>query len=80
MSISLALSTSQSGFAALGTRAEVTSTNISNADRPGYVRRDVELATGPANTGVGTNAISREVDRALQSREWTSVASAGYHA
>ncbi|MHA6327040.1 flagellar hook-associated protein FlgK [Roseivivax sp. CAU 1753] len=80
MSISAALSTSQSGLATLGKRAEVTSTNISNADRPGYVRRDVEVATGARNTGVGTNAISREIDRSLQSREWAETASAGYHA
>ncbi len=80
MSISSALWIGQSGLTALGKRAEVTSANIANADSPGYVRRDADLISGVGNSGVSANGVTRDVDRALQARQWSEAAGAGYHA
>jgi flagellar hook-associated protein 1 FlgK len=79
MSITGAFLTSQMGLATTGTRAELTSSNIANADRPGYVRREAVLISGVGSSGVRVAAIARDVDSALQSREWTETAVARYH-
>lgn len=64
MGISSAFSASQSGLRMTETWAEVTSANIANAHREGYVRRGLTLSSG-GGSGVTVNGISREMNSAL---------------
>lgn len=67
MSISSAFVASQSGLRVTEKWAEVTSTNIANATREGYVRRGLALssAAGEASGGVAVTGITREVNSAM---------------
>ncbi len=65
MSISGAFNTSRSGLAAVEKWSETTSSNIANASRDGYARKELTLATRP-NGGVEITGIRREVDSSLQ--------------
>ena len=65
MAITSAFVASQSGLRMTEKWAEVTSTNISNAHREGYVRRGLTL-TSSEGGGVGVSGISREVNSALE--------------
>lgn len=65
MSISTAFNSAGSGLAATARQAEVLSSNVANASTPGYVRREVVLATrtdGGAGQGVRVNGVRRDVD------------------
>lgn len=68
MSLSLALSSALSGLTATGRRAEVVSTNVANANTPGYVRREVVVGArqvGDTGNGVRVNAVTRDADLVL---------------
>lgn len=67
MSISSAFVASQSGLRMTEKWAEVTSANIANATREGYVRRGLSLssAAGDASGGVAVTGITREVNSAV---------------
>ncbi len=68
MSISQALTIAGSGLAATSRRASVVSSNVSNAQTPGYVRRQVEtgeLTVAGAGAGVQVLGVTRSEDRAL---------------
>lgn len=65
MSITNAFVSSRSGLAATAAWSEMTANNIANADRIGYVRRSISLASGPGGSGVQVTGIRREVDSAL---------------
>ena len=59
MSLNSALSASLSGLSASAKRAEVVSSNIANAQTPGYVRRQVVLVpAGPGAGRVGVHVVS----------------------
>ncbi len=81
MSLSSAFSAAVSGLSANARRAEVVSSNIANAQTPGYVRRQVDLApAGPevGRSGVQVRGISRLQDAALLAdRRLAQAASAG---
>ena len=81
MSLNSALSASLSGLAASARRAEIVSSNIANAQTPGYVRRQVELApTGPESgrAGVHVVAVTRPQDHGLLAmRRLADAAAAG---
>lgn len=65
MSINNAFVSSRSGLAATAAWSEVTANNIANAERVGYVRRGISLASGPNGSGVQVTGIRRDVDGAL---------------
>lgn len=65
MSITNAFVSSRSGLAATAAWSEVTANNIANAERVGYVRRGISLASGPNGSGVQVTGIRRDVDGAL---------------
>lgn len=64
MSISNAFNISNTGLAATSQWAETVSSNIANADRPGYGRRSLDFAT-TGTGGVVTTGMVREADEAL---------------
>ena len=66
MSLSASLNNALSGLGLSARRAEIISSNVANADTPGYARR--RLSTGGPVTGVpsGNLQVGREVDPALQ--------------
>jgi flagellar hook-associated protein 1 FlgK len=65
MGITSAFATSRSGLAAVEKWAEITSGNIANADRAGYVRKSVVRDPSPGG-GVQVSAIRRETDAAVE--------------
>ena len=81
MTLSSALSAAVSGLSASARRADVVSSNIANAQTPGYVRRQVDLApAGPdsGRSGVQVRGIFRAQDVALLTdRRLAQAASAG---
>jgi flagellar hook-associated protein 1 FlgK len=81
MSLSSAFSAALSGLSASARRADVVSSNIANAQTPGYVRRQVDLApAGPeaGRSGVQVRGIIRVQDMALLAgRRLAQAASAG---
>lgn len=81
MTLSSAFSAALSGLSASARRAEVVSANIANAQTPGYVRRQVDLApAGPegGRSGVQMRGIVRAQDMALLAdRRLAQAASAG---
>lgn len=69
MSLSQALSTSASGLRATQAGLALISSNIANAQTPGYVRKTLSLEStnaGEGSTGVRTAAINREIDSFIQ--------------
>ncbi len=64
MAITSAFLNARSGLSAAEKWSEITSGNIANANRAGYVRRELALTSGPAG-GVEVNGIRREVDASL---------------
>ncbi|MCE0503889.1 flagellar hook-associated protein FlgK [Roseivivax sp. GX 12232] len=79
MTITSALTASRMGLDSIGVRAEVTSNNISNADRPGYVRRGVDLTSGTNGNGVRATGVTRQVDSVLQGRQRSETSAGSYH-
>lgn len=81
MTLSSAFSAALSGLSASARRADVVSSNIANAQTPGYVRRQVDLApAGPeaGRSGVQVRGILRQQDTALiADRRLAQASSAG---
>ncbi|GIT92982.1 flagellar hook protein FlgK [Jannaschia pagri] len=77
MSLSASLNNALTGLGLASRRAEIISSNVANADTPGYARR--RLATNGPVTGVSANDISvrREVDANLQKLRRDAAADAG---
>jgi flagellar hook-associated protein 1 len=65
MGISSAFAASRSGLAAVEKWAEITSGNIANGDRAGYVRKSVLREPAPGG-GVLVSGIRRETDAAVE--------------
>lgn len=68
--ISSIIHTAFSGMAAQQTRLDAVAQNIANVDTPGYVRKTVDMVSGP---GGGVQAVTREgeggVDLAMEMAE-----------
>lgn len=80
MGLSSAFAAALTGLGASTRRAEVVSSNIANAQTPGYVRRQVELASQGDRTGQGVQVTSvRRMQDAvlLADRRLASAAAAG---
>ena len=80
MSISAAFNNALSGLQASGRATDVVATNISNANTPGYVRRDVEVASSTPSFvgGVTVTGIVRNADPAILASRREAEASLAY--
>jgi flagellar hook-associated protein 1 len=81
MSLTQALSAALSGLKATQTGLALVSTNVANADTPGYVRKTLDLRTTPAGQsalGVRVGAVNRELDVYLQRQMRTELAGGAY--
>ncbi len=68
MSITTALGSALSGLTAASRAAEVVSSNVANAQTPGYGRREISLqarSIGGSGLGVSVIAVNRRVDQVL---------------
>ncbi|ETX28892.1 flagellar hook-associated protein FlgK [Roseivivax isoporae] len=78
MSITSAYMTSRSGLTVAAGQAELASSNIANAGRAGYVRRDAATSEARFGGGAEITAIRRDVDLTLQSRQRIEGAGAAF--
>jgi len=81
MGLSSALATAMSGLTANQAALSITSSNIANAQTPGYVTESANqsaLASGGYDTGVQTTGVNRELDTFVQNQLWTETGGSGY--
>src|ERR1700722_18789817 len=81
MGLSSALATAMSGLRANQAALSITSSNIANAQTPGYVvqsANQVALASGGFDTGVQVTGVNRDLDGFVQNQLRTETAGAGY--
>jgi flagellar hook-associated protein 1 len=81
MNLSDALSTALAGLRATQASLAVTSSNVANANTPGYVEESsdqVETAAGNAGVSVNTVGINRELDTLVQSQLRTESSGGAY--
>ncbi len=80
MSISAAFNNALSGLQASSRATDVVATNISNANTPGYVRRDIEVASSSPSFigGVTVTGIVRNPDPAILASRREAEASLAY--
>lgn len=69
MSLSSSLNAAVAGLGLTSQRAELVARNVANADRPGYVRRDLNIGGPSVGVPGSTTTVSRELEpRLLQLR------------
>jgi flagellar hook-associated protein 1 FlgK len=81
MSLSSALSIAMSGLSANQTALSITSSNVANAQTPGYVTRtpdQVEVNTGDSGASVLVSGVNRQLDQYLQSQLRTETSGGAY--
>jgi flagellar hook-associated protein 1 len=81
MSLSSALSIAMSGLSANQTALSITSSNVANAQTPGYVTRSpdqVEVNTGDSGASVLISGVNRQLDQYLQSQLRTETSGGAY--
>src|ERR1700755_1259444 len=81
MSLSDALSIAMSGLRANQAAMSLVSSNVANAETPGYVRKTLnQVATnsGPYGSDVRTIGVNRELDQYIQAQLRTETSGAGY--
>jgi flagellar hook-associated protein 1 len=81
MGLSSALATAMSGLSANQAALSIVSSNIANAQTPGYVTQQVnqvELASGGIGTGVEVTGVNRQLDQYIQSQLRTETAGGAY--
>jgi flagellar hook-associated protein 1 FlgK len=81
MGLSSALATAMSGLRANQAALAITSSNIANAQTPGYVAQSpnqVEVATNGFGSSVQVTGVNRELDVFVQNQLRTETAGAGY--
>ena len=77
MSLTQALLSSSSGLRSTQTALSLVSSNIANAETPGYVRKTLDTVTA-AGGGVRTGAIDRQLDLYLQRQLRVETSGGGY--
>jgi flagellar hook-associated protein 1 len=81
MGLSSALATAMSGLSANQAALSIVSSNIANAQTPGYVTQHVnqtELASGDVGTGVQVTGVSRQLDLYVQNQLRTETSGGAY--
>jgi flagellar hook-associated protein 1 FlgK len=81
MGLSSALATAMSGLRANQAALSITSSNIANAQTPGYVTQSVnqiEVADGSVGSSVLVTGVNRELDTYVQSQLRTETSGGGY--
>src|SRR3984893_621543 len=81
MSLSDALSIAMSGLRANQAAMSLVSSNVANAETPGYVRKTVDQVatnTGSTGSGVNINGVNREMDQYVQAQLRTETPGASF--
>jgi flagellar hook-associated protein 1 len=81
MGLSSALATAMSGLRANQASLAITSSNIANAQTPGYVTQNanqIELASGGEGSSVQVAGVTRQLDLYIQSQLRTETSGGGY--
>ena len=81
MSLSDALSIAMSGLRANQAAMSLVSSNVANAETPGYVRKTLDQVTtnsGPYGSNVQIVGVNRELDQYIQAQLRTETSGAGY--
>ena len=81
MSLSDALSIAMSGLRANQAAMSLVSSNVANAETPGYVRKTLDQVTsssGPFGSNVRVVGVNRELDQYIQAQLRTETSGAGY--
>ncbi|KIC49618.1 flagellar hook-associated protein FlgK [Tateyamaria sp. ANG-S1] len=80
MSLTSALSSAMSGIRAASRGSEIVSSNIANANTPGYARRTLSVSSdsGGAGVGVRINGVVRHVDQQVINDRRLADAEVGY--
>ena len=81
MGLSSALATAMSGLRANQAALSIVSSNVANAQTPGYVTENVnqvELASGGVGSGVQVTGVNRQLDLYVQSQLRTETSGSGY--
>ena len=81
MGLSQALSTAMSGLRATQNALSLVSSNVANAETPGYVKKTVNQVTGHTGdygSSVLINGVNRQLDQYLQSQVRTEASGAAY--
>src|SRR3979490_2451868 len=81
MSLSDALSIAMSGLRANQASMSLVSSNVANAETPGYVRKTIDQVTtntGSVGSGVSVNGVNRELDQYIQAQLRTETSGASY--
>ncbi|KPF99813.1 flagellar hook-associated protein FlgK [Rhodopseudomonas palustris] len=81
MGLGDALSIAMAGLRANQAAMSLVSSNVANAETPGYVRKTVDqitTASGPSGSGVSIIGVNRELDAYLQSQLRTETSGASY--
>jgi flagellar hook-associated protein 1 FlgK len=81
MGLSSALATAMSGLQANQAALSIVSSNIANAQTPGYVTQNVnqiELASGGVGTGVQVTGVNRQLDLYVQTQLRTETSGGAY--
>lgn len=81
MSLSSALSIAMSGLTANQAALSIVTSNVANAQTPGYVARSatqVEVNNGNSGVGVSVTGVNRQLDQYLQAQVRTETGGAGF--
>jgi flagellar hook-associated protein 1 FlgK len=81
MSLSDALSIAMAGLRANQAAMSLVSSNVANAETPGYVRKTIDQVTtntGSVGSGVAINGVNRELDQYIQAQLRTETSGASY--
>ena len=81
MSLGDALSIAMAGLRANQASMSLVSSNVANAETPGYVRKSTDQVTtntGSIGSGVNVNGVNRELDQYIQAQLRTETSGASY--
>ena len=81
MGLSSALATAMAGLRSTQASLSIISSNVANAQTPGYVAQNpnqVEVASGNYGSTVATNGVNRQLDLFVQNQLRTETAGGGY--
>ena len=81
MSLSQAINTSVAGLRVTQAGLALVSSNVANANTPGYVSKtlnQVQLVNGEAGASVRTAGVNRQLDQYIQKQLWAETSGSSY--